>query len=362
MRRCAIIAGTLVVSSLAALASPDSPDAANKKGLELFNQARYAEAEQEHRKSVEYYRNSGPENAPFYAVSLNNLTAALQAQGKAAEAQELMKKVISLEKQLGHYCDPLLIHALNNLALMHHLEANLGLAANLLQKALKISKKEGIDRAGTLHNLGAVYFDMGKRRQAEELMEEALAMNLRNGGETLAPSTYTYLARIAAMRGDMARAESLMQKALDIRRRLNPGHPNLAVTLGDIGELEKDAKRYDKAREQFDLALELLESLLGRDHLHAAPILFQYGETYRLQGKYKEALSYYERVIPILLRSFGPQHSRLATVYGMAAIVSKKLKLKDDANDYNQRASAIVSNRVDYRRHTIDASAFLPNK
>ena len=363
MKRSTIIAVTLVVSAYVAFASPEFvPGHPNRKGIELYEQARYVEAEQEHRREVDYYRTLGPSSLVMYAASMNNLAAALQAQGKTAEAKKFMQMTISLERELGVFCDPLLTHALNNLALLHHVEAELTTAANLLKKALKTTPADGVTRAGTLHNLGAIYFDMGKRKQAEELFEQSLAMNLAAGGKESLPPTYTYLARVAGTRGDIVRAESLMQKALDIRRALAPGHPSLAITLGDIGELQKDTKRYDKAIENFTLALDLLDSRLGKDHLLSAPILFQYGETLRLQGRNEEALPLYERVIVILERSFGPQHTRLATVYESAAFASSKLKRKNEAKEYKQRASAILSNRVDYGRHTIDASAFLSRK
>ena len=362
MRRSRIIAVTLVVSAYAVSAGQDSEDQPGRRGLALYEQARYAEAEQEHRKSVEYYRRLGPSGVVMYAASMNNLAAALQAQGRTSEARELMETTIKLERQLGPFCDPILTHALNNLSLLHHVEAELPQAAKLLKKALKTTPEDGITRAGTLHNLGAIYFDMGRRKEAEELFEQSLAMNIASGGKESLPPTYTYLSRIAANRRDIPRAESLMQKALDIRREISPNHPSLATTIGDIGELQKDTKRYDEAIENFKLALELLDSVVGKDHMYAAPILFQYGETLRLQGKNEDALPYYERVIAILQRSFGPGHARLATVYDSAALACAKLKRKDDAKDYKQRANTILSQRIDYRRHTIDASAFLPQK
>ncbi|HYI97709.1 MAG TPA: tetratricopeptide repeat protein [Bryobacteraceae bacterium] len=362
MRRSTIIAVTLVVSAYALYAGPEVPEEAGRRGLAFYEKAQYAEAEHEHRKSVEHFRSLGPSGVVMYAASMNNLAAALQAQGKTTEARELMQKTIALERQLGPFCDPILTHALNNLALMHHVEAELLLAANLLKKALKTTPGDGITRAGTLHNLAAIYFDMGKRKQAEELFEQSLAMNVAAGGKESLPPTYTYLARLAANRKDIARAESLMLKALDIRREIAPNHPSLATTLGDIGELQKDTQRYDKAIENFKLALDLLDSVVGKDHLHSAPILFQHAETLCLLSRTEEALPLYERVIAILQRSFGAGHARLATVYESAAAASAKLKRKAEAKDYRQRASAILSQRVDYGRHTIDASAFLSQK
>jgi tetratricopeptide (TPR) repeat protein len=363
MKRSFLIAVTLVVSLRAAWAAPaEEPEEPNRLGIALFEQARYAEAEAEHRKAVETYRSMGPDHLPLYAASMNNLAAALQAQGKTAEARKFMEDTIALEKQLGRYVDPILTHALNNLALLHHVEANLSVAASLLQRALKSTPNGGVTRAGTLHNMAAIYFDMGKRRKAEEMFQQSLAMNIASGGGDSLPPTYTYLARLAAMRGDVARAESLMQKALDIRQQLTPRHPSLAVTLGDIGELQKDTKRYDRAIENFELALDLLDSTVGKDHMYAAPILFQYGEALRLQGRYEQAIPYYDRTIAILISAFGPEHARLATVYGCAAHVLAKLKRKAIAKEYEKRAMTIVNQRVDLRQHTVDVSSFLPNK
>jgi tetratricopeptide (TPR) repeat protein len=363
MRRSTVIALKLFVCAFAAWADPaDAPVDHNKVGIGLFDQAKYAEAEQEHRKAIEIYRRLGAPGVSRYAASLSNLAAAVQAQGKTAEARQALEETLTLEPKLGEHRAQIIPNVLNALALMHHLENELPQALNLLQRALAMTPGAGETRAATLHNLAAVYFDMGRRRDAEEFFEQSVAMNKARGDKDSLPPAYTYLARLAGQRGDIARAESLMQQALEIRGELSPGHPVLAGTLGDVGELQKDTGKYDKAIESFQQALAILESQLGMDHMYAAPILFQYGDTLRLQGKDEEALALFMRTITILERAFGPDHARLATVYRSAAASSTKLKRKKEAKDYTKRAKAIMSRRVDYQRHTVDVSSFLPSK
>lgn len=363
MRRSTVIAFKLVVCAYAAFAGDlQVVEHHNSKGNELFHQAKYAESEVEYRKALEAQKPMGQAGIHIYAAALNNLASAVQHQGRTAEARQAFEETVRLDKQLGQYRDPILAHALNNLALMHHVEAELPKAAKLLERALQVTMREDSTRAGTLHNLAAVYMDQRRYAKAEELFTESLRMNRAAGATGPAPPTLTYLARLAALRGDITRAESLMREALEIRRKDAPDHPVLAVTIGDIGELQKDTKRYPEAVASFKQALEILDAKLGKDHLFSAPILFQYGETLRLQGRYEQAIPFLERSRGILEQAFGPDHVRLITVYQTLAKCHAKLKRKQDAKKYERRARVVADNRVDYSKHTVDANAFLPLK
>lgn len=363
MSRIIIIAFKLVVCAFALAADSNHPgDLHTRAGSEHYTNHRYAEAEQEFRQALAIYR-ADPSSQKLTRVSaLDYLANALYAQGKVTEARKAFEEVVSLEPHMGEYREPVLVNALNNLALTYHIEIELSKAVALLRRALTISVKDGIPRAGTLHNLGAVYFDMRQWRKAEDLFEQALAMSRNAGGSHFAPTTLTYLARLAASRGDSTRADSLMQQALEIRRRASPDDISLAVTLGDIGQWEKDRDHFEQAAQHFQEALALLDARYGTDHVFSAPILFQFGQMYSRQGLHEEALRRFQRSITILTKAYGPNHPRLGALYQNAALSSAKLKRKDEAKSYARRADAIQAATVDFGKHSVDARSFLPGK
>jgi tetratricopeptide (TPR) repeat protein len=150
---------------------------------------------------------------------------------------------------------------------------------------------------------------------------------------------------------------------LELRKKVyGPSHPNVALTLADLGEFRLTTKHYDAAIEIFEQALRMVEETLGPENIYTSCILFQYAEARRLQGRHEEALAAYDRTIRILTASYGPDHPRLAYIYRRAAISAAKLKRKNETKFYEQRASAIDKERIDWREHTIDVSAFLPGK
>ena len=121
-------------------------------------------------------------------------------------------------------------------------------------------------------------------------------------------------------------------------------------------------KRYDSANRSFEQALSILDALLGRDHIYSAFVLFHYAENKRRQEQHQEALEAYHRAIRIFAASYGPNHPRLAYIYRRAALSSAKLKRKEEAKTFEERAEAIVKENSTGRNIPIDVSAFLPAK
>lgn len=364
MRRIAIIAVTAVVCSFVSQGqSLDEAVQHNKRGLALYRESKLTEAEAEYRQGITIARSLGQPGLAEYTALMSNLAVALHMQGRIAEARTLLDECISIETtKLGNR-GPTLAHALNDLALMELSEARMEQAVALLKRALSLKYVDDETRAGTLHNLAAAYFDMGQRRKAERMFETVIAEYDRLGIKKQSSPARTYLAKIIAAKGDTPRAEALLYQALELRKQeFGPEHPNVAFSLTDLGDFETTRGRYAEAIQYFEQALQLVEPVLGKDHVSSVATLFHYGDAKRKQGRYEEALALYERTGSILERHFGPEHARLAAVYQGAAICSSKLKRKQQAKEYEQRARTIESRAVDYGKHSVDVSSFLPPK
>ena len=99
----------------------------------------------------------------------------------------------------------------------------------------------------------------------------------------------------------------LLQEALETRKKVSgPTHPNVALTLADIGEFQLSMKRYDTAIETFERALRMVEDALGPGSylqcLHPFPVRRSQTSARPL----REALAAYERTIQILVNDLWP--------------------------------------------------------
>jgi tetratricopeptide (TPR) repeat protein len=342
--------------------SAQTPHDLNSRGVEFFRLGKYAESEKAYREAIAAHRAAPILDVNGYAASLNNLAGTLQTDGKVAEARRLLTEVISLDSQIKGE-DEIVTHALNNLALLHEAEGEYPKAIALLKRALDRSPSPSSSKAGTLHNLGAAYMDMGQYKKAREILEASLQMHTQVGAVRETPPTLAFLGALAFRANDERQALILLERALTLRREIHGSvHPLVALSIHDLGEIYRMTNRLEESASMFDESLRLLEESAGTDHAYAAPVLYHYGELRQMQGRHEEALDLYQRTIRIMESTFGPNHARLAGVYKSAAISSAQLRRKDEAKSYRVRANTLEQSRVPYGRHTIDASAFTSPK
>ncbi|MBO3460638.1 tetratricopeptide repeat protein [Aetokthonos hydrillicola Thurmond2011] len=69
--------------------------------------------------------------------------------------------------------------------------------------------------------------------------------------------------------------------------------------------------RYMEAKQLFMQALEILESLFGKEHLLVANGYNNLGVLFYFQGRYTEAKNLYEQALELRLRLLGKQHSNV---------------------------------------------------
>ena len=364
MRRFVAVALIVVVCSVVSWSQPlAEAEEHNRRGLILFKDNNWTGAEAEYRKGLSILQAIGRDGMPQYTAMLTNLGVALQSQGRIAEARKALEECIDIETtKLGNR-GTTLASALNSLALMEKTEMEFGKSVTLLKRALALKYVDEKTRASTLHNLGSTYFEMGQRSKAEQMFEAAVSEYERLDATAELSPALTYLAKIAAGKSDFARAESLLNRAFEARiKAFGPEHLYVAMTLSDLGTFETERGRHDEAVAHFERALQIAEPVVGKDHLFIAPVLYNYAEVKRKQDRYSEALALYERTIRIIERHYGPEQPRLAAVYTNASRCAAKLKRKPEAKEYAQRARAIQDRTIDYGRHAVDISAFLPGK
>ena len=112
-----------------------------------------------------------------------------------------------------------------------------------------------------LNNLAVTYWNMGDLRRAAELMEESI--QVARPWPAMVDFVLPNLGAIAALQGNTAAARGYLEQALrGIESRNNP--QDLIAPLANLGEVDANSGRLDKALDEYNRALSLTRELHAR--------------------------------------------------------------------------------------------------
>ena len=138
---------------------------------------------------------------------------------------------------------------------------------------------------------------------------------------------------------DYDKAMMLYQRALNITKtEYGEKHPDVAISLNNIGSVYHRRGDYGKALEYYDEALNILAEFFGQIHPDVAASLNNIGSVYYDRGDYGKALEYYDEALNIWTELFGQTHPDVATslnnigsVYYRRGDYGKALEYHDEA-------------------------------
>ncbi len=218
---------------------------------------------------------------------------------------------------------------------------------NCLAEARGLARKIGAtgNEGVMLEKMGEAYFSMGDNESAVQSFAAALPL-LKKSGELLyaAPALFGNSASVLAAEGMYEEALELYDKALEVPT-LQPGNKvGILFSKGNVRFLQKD---YAAALKLYEEAL-ILAQKLPYPALQAGP-LAGVGSVYEKQGRFEEALAYYERSIETqekVLEAAGPSQFRIslaeqpAAVYRRAVPLSLRIGQEQRAFELSERARA----------------------
>ena len=139
-----------------------------------------------------------------------------------------------------------------------------------------------------------------------------------------------------------AEAEPLFRRALAIRERsLGVGHPDVAQTLDNLGQLLEDTNRLDEAETIMRRALAIREQSLGPDHPHVAITLNTLAVLLMHSNRQVEAESLFRRALNVWEKSLGKTHSNVGSVLNGLALLLHESNRLEEAEPLYRRALAI---------------------
>jgi DNA-binding SARP family transcriptional activator/uncharacterized protein HemY len=213
---------------------------------------------------------------PARAAAMQGLAYALLKTGEPDRAAATAKEALEMT---GEQEPALRARVLNTLAIAEYRGDRLSDAVSLWQEALRLARRAD-DQHLTLmiaHNLGLPHAVMGEFQKASECFQILTGSdNARLGPEEGA--AYLNLARIAIVRGEIARAGSLLADAKEIAQkwRLPALRADVLESEGTLlresGDLEGARARYAQARTLFlELGrLDLIDNLAEEEAVLAA--------------------------------------------------------------------------------------------
>jgi len=179
-----------------------------------------------------------------------------------------------------------------------------------------------LQTAGTMNEQGKTLYAQRKYAQAQPLLEKALEIRRRliTDDHPDTAEIYKNVAYILNARGRYAQAQPLFEKALEINRRvLTDDQPDTAGSYNNLAYNINAQGKYAQAQPLYEKALEIKRRLLTDDHPDTALSYNNLALNLNAQGKYTQAQPLLEKALEINRRLLTDDHPSTATRYNNVA-------------------------------------------
>jgi CHAT domain-containing protein/Tfp pilus assembly protein PilF len=203
---------------------------------------------------------------------------------------------------------------------------------------LAIHREVG-DRSGegtTLNNLGAVYGNLGKYREALDYFQQALAIRREVSNRSREGTTLIGIGQVYGNLGEYQQALDYYQQALAIHREVGD-RSGEGTTLNNLGAVYGNLGKYREALDYFQQALVIVREV--GDRSGEGTTLNNLGAVYKNLGEYQQALDYYQQALAIV-REVGYRSGEGRTLNNIGQVYGN-LGEYQQALDYYQQALAI---------------------
>jgi eukaryotic-like serine/threonine-protein kinase len=169
-------------------------------------------------------------------------------------------------------------------------------------------------QAQMLDVLGRIHTRLSNYERAETLLDRALAVrrHLDPNGLDVA-QTLANLGSLYRFQGRLDAAEDALRESLAIREgRLPPQHSAIAATLDALGVVLNQKGAYEDAEALLRLALNMRRAIYEEPHEMIAYSLNNLGAALYQQGRYAAAEPLFRESIALIREVYGPDHAEIA--------------------------------------------------
>lgn len=376
MRLMALVAVVLTASGQGAARVQDLvPNAADDRIRRLLDAGSYADAEVLGKEAVLAVENEGGNPAEVARI-LDLLVEAKLKNGKSAsqETLDLATRAIQVKQQLVGSIPVDLAISLHNFGLLRSQRGEAAAALLLHERALALRTSApdvpATLVADSLDHVAFAQIQLERFTDADRTLRRALTIR-----ESVAQAEPVALARTLGLvgllhrsSGNYSAAIEPLERALELRLKHAPGHPDIAGTMlvrGDVWLLSGDST---SAQGAWSRALELTEAKLGATHPQAVEALRRLGLAASAQGNLAAARELRERALGIGLSVLAPCDPTLVDLLNTVAnsrgydgdyAEARRLYQRALTTINECSAAAPLSNAADVRATTLYNSADL---
>jgi len=241
------------------------------------------------------------------ADALEGKVKFLLSKGNDAEALETARELLKVRSRLQGPKHWKTVDAQWHIRTLEKIAALPAKAKAELAKAKKLNDAEAFQ-----------LYQQGKYAEAGVLVQKALDLRRKLLGEEH-PDTgesYANLAHILYAQGKYAEAGVFCQKSLDLcRKLLGEEHPHTAGSYHNLAVYLSAQRKYPEAGVLSQKALDLYRKLLGEEHRHTATSYGNLALDLNAQGKYAEAGVLLQTSLDLRRKLLGEDHPDTATSY-----------------------------------------------
>ena len=181
------------------------------------------------------------------------------------------------------------VHLLRALVAMYRGDLPGGLSA--AQPAVQLLPRESVFRGLAMRTLSALHLLAGDLAAAERLLEQDLAIGEAAGDRMGLSASLRRLGSLAVYRGELVKARSLYERALDQSRDASGRlFPVAGRVLTHLGELALEENRLDEAQEFITQAVDLLDHFIPGWNTGAYVLLARLRHALRDEAGARQAL------------------------------------------------------------------------
>ena len=233
---------------------------------------------------------------------------------------------------------------------LYHYQAALQWLETFVRLSREQADRDPVEQALAQRELAYTYVLSGQYQKAGPLYKEAmtvLTQQLGPGHPEMATSWYQ-IGELQETLGEYDKAVSVYRKSLAIlEQQRGADHPALANVLDKLAALCMELELEKEAVPLYERLVRIREKALRPTHPQLALSLNNLAESYRLQGRYAEAEACYQKSLVINETLHGSEHPSVAAVLQELAKLCTSQRKLSEAQQYQQRASAIFQRSVE---------------
>ena len=265
-------------------------------------------------RSLEVWRETKGDGHHRVAAGLQNLGTLRGQMGNLDESERMLREALEMQRQLEAVDEWDLFATLNSLAVVTRKKGNLEEAKALFREALALPP-EMIDddraRSDALNNLAIVQVDASELEAAEENFRAALKL-VREAVEPGHPQIARFLTNLGTCLGKQEKyeeAEPYLSEALTmLRENLPPRHPAMIEPLNNLGKLKYRLHDTEGAEPLFREALDIVSEKVSPAHPHVGILRGNLADVLRRAGDLDQAEIEARRGLDVLENALGKEH------------------------------------------------------